>query len=328
MSDLLSLEKNATLALADTANESLICKISHALSVPERVQILRCLLNSSKSIAELEQELHIPSSSIARHVNVLADAQLIFVHYQPGLKGHVKYCSQAILGYTISMNAQAPEEKKVLHSLELPIGLFSHCHIETPCGMVEKNDRLAPFDCPNNFFIPERVNAECLWFDKGFISYNFPTPQLETAPSEITFSFEICSETAYYNNNWPSDITIYINKKEVTTFTSPGDFGGRRGKYTPEYWPITSTQFGILKKVTVNATGVYENTQLVNKDVKLEDLNLMGGSAIQLTIGIKEDAVHKGGINLFGKNFGDYPQAIIMTIKQKKLYLCKTCFYL
>jgi predicted transcriptional regulator len=35
---------------------------------------------------------------------------------------------------------------------------------------------------------------------------------------------------------------------------------------------------------------------------------------IKLTIGIKEDAVHKGGINIFGKNFGDYPQSIVMTI--------------
>ena len=31
-------------------------------------------------------------------------------------------------------------------------------------------------------------------------------------------------------------------------------------------------------------------------------------------IGIKPDAIHKGGINLFGKNFGDYKQSIILKI--------------
>lgn len=315
MSDLLNLEKNIVLSLSDKNNEKIICKISHALSVPERVQILRSLLNASKSVSDLENELNIPASSIARHINILADAQLIFIHYQPGIKGHAKYCSQAILGYTVSLNSPQAEEKKPLYSLELPIGLFSHCHIETPCGMVGKDDKIAPFDCPNNFFVPERIKAECLWFDRGFISYNFPTPQLEESPTEISFSFEICSETVYYNNNWPSDITVYINKKEVVTFTSPGDFGGRRGKYTPEYWPVTSTQFGLLKKITVDKTGGYEDNQLINKHITLDDLQLMNGSAIQLTIGIKEDAVHKGGINLFGKNFGDYPQAIVMTIK-------------
>ena len=29
-------------------------------------------------------------------------------------------------------------------------------------------------------------------------------------------------------------------------------------------------------------------------------------------IGVKEDAVHKGGMNLFGNGFGDYPQDIVM----------------
>jgi predicted transcriptional regulator len=101
---------------------------------------------------------------------------------------------------------------------------------------------------------------------------------------------------------------------EICTFTSPGDFGGRRGKYTPEYWPITSTQFGILKRVTVNKTGVYLDNQLIDSKNIFDDLQLLKGNAIQLTIGIKDDAIHKGGINIFGKNFGDYPQGIIMTL--------------
>ena len=49
--------------------------------------------------------------------------------------------------------------------------------------------------------------------------------------------------------------------------------------------------------------------------MRLSDLKLYDGSAIKLDIGIKDDAVHRGGLNLFGKNFGDYPQSIIMTLK-------------
>ena len=49
--------------------------------------------------------------------------------------------------------------------------------------------------------------------------------------------------------------------------------------------------------------------------MKFDNLHILDGAAIKLTIGIKDDAVHKGGINLFGKNFGDYDQAIVMTIK-------------
>ena len=160
------------------------------------------------------------------------------------------------------------------------------------------------------------MKAECIWFDGGFISYNFPTdfPHSRIL-SEITFSFELCSETQYYNNKWPSDITVCINNKEVATFTSPGDFGGRRGKYTPLYWPITSTQFGLLKRITVNGKGVFVDNYFTTDLVKFDDLMIYEGSAIKLDIGIKDNAQHKGGINLFGKHFGDYPQAIVMMLK-------------
>ena len=315
MDEFLKFEHVNTFSLADSANDEIIRKMSYALSVPERIQIVRYILNSAKKISDIAEALNIPISSVSRHVNILHEAGLIHITYQPGIKGHEKYCSQAVMGYNISFNAEDRDETPPVLTVELPIGLFSHCHIKTPCGMVGKDAPLVNFDSPNDFFLPERVNAECLWFDRGFISYNFPTPRIDFVPHEISFSFEICSETQYYNNNWPSDITIYINKMEMTTFTSPGDFGGRRGKYTPEYWPITSTQFGLLRTVSVNDDGVFFDNQLVNKYVKLRNLNLLNGSAIQLTIGIKDDAVHKGGINLFGKNFGDHPQAIVMTLR-------------
>lgn len=308
--------KEKPLNLENTEDETIILNLSYALSSPDRTRILKALLYESKSLTTLSKELDIPPTSIARHIEILKNANLVFLNYQPGPKGHSKHCSLATRGFSISFMNKAPIEQPPFYSIEMPIGIFSHCHIEKPCGMLSKDNQIAPFDNPNVFFMPERVNAECLWFDKGFISYNFPTPDTKKLNeiSEITFSFEICSETYCYNNNWPSDITIYINKVEICTFTSPGDFGGRRGKYTPEYWPITSTQFGILKRVTVNKTGVYLDNQLIDSKNIFDDLQLLKGNAIQLTIGIKDDAIHKGGINIFGKNFGDYPQGIIMTL--------------
>ncbi|MBQ3572766.1 MAG: hypothetical protein IJA15_08060 [Clostridia bacterium] len=72
----------------------------------------------------------------------------------------------------------------------------------------------------------------------------------------------------------------------------------------------------MLKVVTIDSKGVYINKQLFNSNITFDDLQLFSGSAIQLTIGIKDDAKYKGGINLFGKNFGDYPQAIIMELRK------------
>ena len=316
MSDI-AIEKDITLDLTRVKDHNMICKIARALSVPERVRILQYLLAKNKNLSEIAEDLKMPISSVSRHIDVLAEAQLVFVNYQPGIKGHTKYCSQNVVSLSILLHPSADEENTTKeYSVEMPIGIFSHCHIKAPCGMAGKNETLGPYDDPSIFFSPERVNAECIWFDLGFISYNFPTyPLTYHSCSEISFSFEVCSETIYYNNNWPSDITVYINNIEVGTFTSPGDFGGRRGHFTPEYWPITSTQFGALRKVTVNKKGVYIDNVLVNNEITFDDLHLYDGNSVKLTIGIKDDAQHKGGLNLFGKNFGDFPQSIIMTVK-------------
>ncbi|MNE85223.1 hypothetical protein D3C80_1822010 [compost metagenome] len=46
----------------------------------------------------------------------------------------------------------------------------------------------------------------------------------------------------------------------------------------------------------------------------LGELNINGSPKMRLRIGIQPDAVHQGGLNLFGRGFGDYGQNIIMKI--------------
>ncbi len=315
MSDILTPQKETILNIADELEEDLIVKVGRALSVPERVAVLRKILTSSKSLSTLAKELDIPSTSIARHVEILEESGLIYISYQPSQKGHIKYCSQAVKKISISLEGTIKEENQSEYIVEMPVGMFSHCHIKAPCGMTG-TERIAEFDNPKIFFSPIRSKAECIWFDSGFVAYNFPANfSRQQRYEEISFSFEICSETVYYNNNWPSDITVRINDLEVLTFMSLGDFGGRRGKYTPNHWPVTSTQFGILRKISVNKNGVFLDNAFISDKITFDDLSLYDGNAIKLEIGVKDDAVHKGGLNLFGKNFGDYPQAIIMSLK-------------
>ena len=317
MSDILNPIKNFTLSIENEHDHELISKICYALSSKERLMIMKELLNSSQNLSILSKTLNIPVSTMSRHLDTLIDAGLIHQAFQPGPKGHTKYYAQEILGFSISLEKSKEDTcSKPEYVVEMPLGMFSHCHIKAPCGMLGAKEKIGGFDNPNCFFLPDRMKAECIWFDGGFISYNFPTDYPHNRIlSEITFSFELCSETQYYNNKWPSDITVYINNKEVVTFTSPGDFGGRRGKYTPLYWPITSTQFGLLKRITVNGKGVFVDNYFTTDLVKFDDLMIYEGSAIKLDIGIKDNAQHKGGINLFGKHFGDYPQAIVMMLK-------------
>ena len=317
MSDYLFLDKNPTLKLNDENEAKYIEKIAYALSSPERVAIMKNLMYSNKSLSAISNELNIPITTVTRHVNALADAGLIVIDYQPGIKGHAKYCAHAIRELTIKLapeNDDSVEDQS--YSIEMPIGMFAHCHISAPCGLLGATQPLIKYDAPKQFFTPERGAAELLWFNVGHISYYFPTEDLyHHECHSISFSFEVCSETAYNNEKWPSDLTVFENNVEILTTTLPGDFGGRRGKFSPTYWSINSTQFGILKNIKIDQNGVYENNVLIRKDIRFDDLNLYGGNSVQLRLEIKKDAAHKGGINIFGKNFGDYNQAIVMTVK-------------
>lgn len=309
--------KKIVLSLDNTDDHEHIVKISHALSAAERVRIMQAVLNGQKSLSALSMDLDLPISSVSRHVDVLEQAGLIDVRYQAGVKGHTKVCSAALLNYSVNFRKKKKDEAKDPPiSVELPVGMFSHCHINAPCGMAGATAHIETFDDPNVFFSPQRINAECLWFDWGSLAYNFPAkPLLHHRCREISFSFEISSNTVYFNESWPSDVTVTVNKTEVLTFTSPGDFGGRRGRFTPEYWPLASSQYGLLKKITVNSSGVYLDGAFIHNNVRFDDLDLYNGNAVSLKIAVKKNAEHRGGVNLFGKNFGDHPQAIVMTVK-------------
>lgn len=311
---LIDVEKHLNLSICKDEDVESILKLSKALSSPERIQILKALYLRSTTLAKLSQELKIPISSLSRHIDVLADAGLIRISYRPSLKGHMKYCSLKMLSYKVSVNGKEQREKKT-YSLEMPIGMFSSANITPPCGMVSKDALIGIIDDPRTFYLPERSQAEKLWFSEGSITYLFPLKTFRKKYSEMSFSFEICSETACYNLDWPSDITVTINDEELTTFTTIGDFGGRRGKFTSPNWALTSTQYGVLKNITINENGVYVDNALVRSDVTFNDLYYKNNLCLKFTLAVKPDATHRGGMNLFGKKFGDYQQAIIMTLK-------------
>lgn len=307
--------KHPSFKVDDIGDHAEILKITRALASEDRLRILKYMLNRSVNVMSIANDLNMPISSVSRHIDILSDAGLIIITYQPGLKGHAKYCAQAILDVNVSLVASAQKNKSNSFIMEMPIGMFSEINANAPCGMIGAKNSLGNFDDPQVFFSPLRAEAECLWFESGNITYSFPSPVKDkNIRKRISFSLELCSDTIYFNNKWPSDITIKINDIEIITYTSPGNFGGKRGRLTPEYWPITSSQFGQLKKFSVDREGVYIDNVFQHNRVTFDDLHLFDGSSIKFQIGVKQDAEHRGGLTLFGKNFGDFEQAIIMKI--------------
>ncbi len=307
-------EKSIKLNINKKDDLEKIIKLGKALGNKDCMRIFQIISEQPLNMSEISKLTNIPVSSVSNHIDTLNAAELIHVYYQPSLKGHVKICNKKTLNVSLDFLEKSHKEKTRKLTYEMGVGMFTDCEVSAPCGMTNKEKSFAQ-DSPNMLFVPDKSTAELLWFSSGFVTYKFPNEVKNNEKiKSLTFSLELCSETMYYREKYPSDITFFVNDIELFTWTSPGDFGGRRGKYTPKSWPLTSTQFGLLKTFRVDSKGVTLDNILVNQTVTVEQLNLYNNSFIKLTIKVKDDAVHKGGINIFGKNFGDYNQSIILTI--------------
>jgi predicted transcriptional regulator len=83
---------------------------------------------------------------------------------------------------------------------------------------------------------------------------------------------------------------------------------------TPAWWEDHNSQFGLLKVWQVNDRGGWVDGIRVS-DVRLGDLAVADTPYLTVRIGVREDARHVGGLNLFGRGFGNYPQDLVVRLK-------------
>lgn len=298
-------------------NPAEIWPIAHALSSKLRLDILAALCRRSKNINELARELNVPISTVALNIQVLIDAGILFAEAQPGKRGMMKICARKIDEIYINLIA-LPDNQTSAGEVELPVGGYSIVgDIKPTCGMASYEEPFGMEDNPLAFYHPRRFEAQILWMREGFAEYHFPKVGICDSESELEyleFSFEACSEAPAHRNNWPSDIYVAVNGMELGTWRCPGDFGGRRGLLNPDWWNDTNSQYGMLKTWKINSLGSWLDGDYFGPTT-LEDLCLDIGDFISLRIGVKSDAKFPGGINIFGKRFGDIPQDITMRYK-------------
>lgn len=294
--------------------EDELVKTAHALSSPVRLRILELVNTDKLSIADIARKLQIPASSAALHIKDLQEADLVRIETQPGTRGSVKLCTRAMDKIDIRLTEMDGNVSDTL-SVEMPIGAYTDCQVRETCGIADVDGIIGSDDEEETFFLPERLKAQMLWTSAGYVEYQFPN-KLRTVPyrtkvTSIGICVEICSEAAGYQDNWKSDITLWINGKDCGTFTSPGDFGSRRGKNNPPSWSAGRTQYGLLTTWTVTDEGSFVNDSRA-ASTTIDDLDLLSRSRITVRIGNKEDARNIGGFNLFGRAFGDYDQDIVL----------------
>lgn len=290
--------------------------VAHALSSEIRLQMINLLNSGNMNIHQLAEALHIPVSTAASHVKVLEQSALIQTELRPASRGAMKVCTRNFDDIHIQLNEKTGFDiTNKSYELEMPIGQYTDFQVAPTCGMASQDAFLIPEDEPVHFYSPERSKAQIMWTRKGYFEYKFPIviPHGAVVKS-VDISMEICSEAPNYDHNWPSDITLWLNGIDIGTWTSPGDYGNRPGKLNPAYWTeTTSTQYGTLKTWSITETKTMIDSFHLS-ECGIKDLALLESEFLSLKVGIKEDAVHKGGMNLFGKEFGDYAQDIKLKI--------------
>lgn len=286
------------------------------LASPVRLEILKLLhARGATNVNDIADVLNLPQSSTSTHVGTLEKAGLIRTESVKARKGVQKVCHAIYEEVVVSFETGSTGQDNSIE-VSMPVGLYTSFEVSSPCGMCSPDGIIGYLDSPDTFLNPDRMKSGLLWFTKGFVEYQFPNnAKLRNVEAkEIEVVLELSSEVPGTSEDWPSDINLSLNGVELGRWTSPGDFGDRRGKFTPEWWKLHGSQYGMLKSFRVTDQGTYlDGTRL--SDVTLRDLRLRDHQSIRLRIEVSDTASHPGGVNIFGQGFGNYDQDIILKMQ-------------
>lgn len=289
--------------------------VAKALASEMRQAMLGILTHQVLNVSEIASAMNLPHSTVSFNLNQLQAVGLLSVEVEPGTRGQQKLCSKRYDEVRLRLPGAEVESRPNVMSISMPVGSYRHIEARPTCGLVSETKIIGMLDEPRSFFEPEHVYAQLLWFGgAGYVEYAFPNNLPYGAiPNQLTLSMEVCSEAPLFNEDWPSDITLWINEVEVGTWTSPGDYGGKPSLLMPTWWQTDRTTHGLLKEWSVGAKGsMIDGVEL--SEVQLQHLALPQTNHIKVRLGVKEDARHRGGMNLFGRKFGNYPQDIVMRV--------------
>ena len=290
--------------------------ILKSLASEVRVRILGLLeRNGPRNVNQVAEELGLPQSTVSSNIQILVDAGLVQTKSQKARKGSQKLCHSTFTELLIAFKEENPVASGSAIEVEMPLGLYTRCEVTAPCGLCSQDGVIGLLDVPDTFLSPDRMRAGLLWFTRGFVEYQFPNNATlaKASVSALDLLLELSSEVPGTSKNWPSDITIAINGREIDTWTAPGDYGDKRGKHTPDWWKLAGSQYGDLIQWRVTSEGTYRNGTKVS-DCRLGDLDLAKHRSIRMRIGVRDEARHPGGLNIFGNGFGNHSKDIVLRL--------------
>ena len=304
-----------------------VTKIIKALSSDVRVKILELIEDEELNIQSLVEKLDLGKTTVLTHVNILEEAGFITTRYVRGSVGNQKICTKIYdrLIYNFSPHKKGPD-KPNFFEISTNIGNYFDFEIYPPCGLASKNNVIKKWDDPSVFYDTERVKTSNLWCAFGFVEYKIPIH--DSYKIQNIFKIEITLEVSAQSDvDWHkelslpnyltkeditdgiSDVSFWINDIEIGAVTVKDYSKGSGGKYTPTWWK--GANYGRLITITIDANGTFiDDEQQSTK--KIDKYNIT--NSIRLRVGNKKDAKNISGFHIFGSDFGNYPNDIVLKI--------------
>lgn len=281
-----------------------------ALASEVRWTIMDMLAEGEMNVKDIAAALTLSPSIVTMHIRKLEQAELIGSRRVRINGGTHKLCY--LKHKTIEIELPSVGKNSKMKEITIPIGHYTAFDVQPTCGLGTHEKEIGVWDDPRYFLDPERVHAAILWFGAGYVEYkvaNYISP--EQAVDAIEISVELASEAPGLSDHWPSDISFTFNGMKLGTWTSPADFGrAARGKYTPKWWHRNVNQYGLLKTIRVDDSGTYIDGEWLS-NVTIADTRLLE-PFWTLRFTVDEEAVHMGGLTLYGAGFGNHDQDIMI----------------
>ncbi|MDD5705011.1 MAG: helix-turn-helix domain-containing protein [Kiritimatiellae bacterium] len=288
-----------------------------ALASATRIEILRALEQGPLSIGAIAKTVGISQPLATQCVQQLSKAGLIEAEIAVAGGAVQKLCHRRYQEIAITCPEEMAGEPFLTKTVSMPIGAYTRVEARPPCGLCGVEGPIGVADDPSVFWHPQRMLAQSLHIGHGFVEYQFPREvPAGVEIREVAFWAEISSEASLPVgvNECPSDITLWINNVDIGAWTCPGFFTGTRGRHTPAWVPLHWNQFGLLKMWRINESGAMVDGVALSQ-VTPAALRLFESRTIAVRLGIADRARHGGGLELFGRKFGNYAHDLVLEIR-------------
>jgi len=282
-----------------------------ALSNPVRIKIIERLAEGDANIKELAAAVGVTSAMVTSHIHKLEQVGLVDSIRS---KKDGKLCSLINQWYILRLPT-ANFHQIQNYEVQLGVGKYARISATPTCGLADSDKLIHCYDDPKCFYDPDRFDAQLLWFTSGYVEYDIANLVPENCKIvDIEISAEMSSEYPNTKDDWESDINLYLNGELICPWISPGDYGNRRGKFTPSWW--LAGQYGLLKHYEINRQGVYLDRER-QSDKTVEDFHTER-DIWTIRFEVSEEKRRPGGLTIFGEEYGDYARGIQIKVNYER----------